>query len=118
MVFFERVNSAEQVLRKDPAGIYTQMEPTTRNQYRQIVEKLAKWGRCSDISVTREVLILCRVAKQRTRPEIEQHVGYYLVDEGRAALEQALNVRPPLVSKIRKFIQRYPRAATLVLFSW
>jgi cyclic beta-1,2-glucan synthetase len=115
MAFFERVNVAEQVLRKDPAGIYMQMDPLTRNRYRQIVEKLAKWGKGSDIDVAREVLILSRVAKQRVRPDIEQHVGYYLVDEGRAALEKALNIRPPVISKVRKFIQRYPTGCYLGL---
>jgi cyclic beta-1,2-glucan synthetase len=113
MAFFERVNASEQVLRKDPSGIYTRMDPQTRNRYRSIVEKLAKWGKVPDLDVSRELLILCRVAKQRERSLIEQHVGYYLVDDGRVALEQALKIKPPALSRFRKFLQRYPTACYL-----
>lgn len=108
MEFFERVNFSEQVLRKDPAAIYTRMDPLTRNRYRNVIEKLAKWGRIPDLEVSREVLILSRVAKQRDRPVIEQHVGYYLVDEGLAALEFALKIKPPLVWRLSKLILRQP----------
>ena len=40
--FFERVSLVEQILRRDPAGVYAAMDFATRDQYRHVIEHLAK----------------------------------------------------------------------------
>jgi hypothetical protein len=40
-VFFEEVSETEQILRRDPAGVYARMEFDSRDRYRKVVEDLA-----------------------------------------------------------------------------
>jgi hypothetical protein len=42
--FFEQTSRVEQILRDDPAGIYTRMDFDTRNSYRSVVEELARYS--------------------------------------------------------------------------
>ena len=49
--FFESVSHLELTLRKDPSGIYPQMDFKTRDLYRQKIEKLAKLSGRSEIEL-------------------------------------------------------------------
>ncbi len=41
-LYVERVSLVEQILRRDPPGVYARMEFGSRDRYRQAVEELAE----------------------------------------------------------------------------
>ena len=108
--FFERTNVAEQVLRSDPSGIYPQMDFDSRDRYRKVVEALAKGTEQSDVAVAEEVVQHAKAASSSGPRSKERHVGYWLVDRGRAALERKLNYRPTGRERVRRWILSHPTA--------
>lgn len=107
--FFERVNCAEQVLRTDPAGVYSEMHFESRNQYRHVVEELAKRTKKSDIAIAHAVINL---ARENFASSIDgqrrQHVGYWLINEGRSSLERKVGYRTSFVKSLRRSMLGHP----------
>ena len=102
-----------QVLRKDPADAYSQMDRESRDLYRDKLINIAEHSDCSEMEVAKEALTLAEQAHQRTYadPRVrlrESHVGYYLVDKGTSLLYQKIGFRPPFVQKIQGWARKYP----------
>ncbi|HEY1814510.1 MAG TPA: glucoamylase family protein [Kofleriaceae bacterium] len=88
--FVEELSVVEAALRHDPAEVYSTMDFATRDRYRHCVEHLARRARLAEVAVAeRAVSLASRQATPRTK-----HVGYFLIDRGRRALELALHERP------------------------
>ncbi len=93
--FFETVSYLEQILRKDPDGVYLLMDEDSRGYYLRKIETIAKKYRISEIRIARETLDLANAATQNEKPESEayniydrkRHVGYYLLGDGVTELE-------------------------------
>lgn len=88
--FVEGLSPVERTLRRDPAGIYATMNFATRDSYRHAVEQLARRcrppGAAAETAVAEAAIGLCVPA-----PGIPaEHIGWWLVDGGRPALEQHL----------------------------
>ena len=49
--YFETVSLVEQVLRRDPAGVYGSMDFLSRDRQRQAVEELAAWSGDAQVRV-------------------------------------------------------------------
>ncbi|MEJ2208093.1 MAG: glucoamylase family protein [Anaerolineae bacterium] len=93
--FFESVSRVEDVLRDDPAGVYDHMTFRTRDRYRKVVEELAAGSDWDEEGVAGQALRLAREADAGdAAPSQARHVGYYLQDRGRQALERVLGYRP------------------------
>jgi cellobiose phosphorylase len=109
--FVETMSAVEQTLRLDPADIYGEMDFATRDQYRHVIEKLAKRSQYSEPEIA--VMALQLASARRDGPDPRHaHIGYYLVGRGVLALEQQAGVRlPPLAS-----IQRTTRASPLTSY--
>src|ERR1022692_2462393 len=65
------------------------------------------------MEVAIEVLALAREAQQRkeTDPRVAlrcSHVGYCLIEEGRASLGQRVNFNPPFTQRISSFLRKHP----------
>ena len=107
--FVETMSVVEQTLREDPAGVYGKMDFATRDQYRHVVEKIAKSSTLSENEVAR---IAIRLAGEHTGRENgddrENHVGFYLIDKGLDRLEGLAGVRLSFTETIRKIIHRFP----------
>ena len=58
--FFEETSLVEQVLNRDPAGMYALMDFETRDQYRKTVEKLARLSGRDEREVARQAVRLAR----------------------------------------------------------
>ena len=107
--FFESVSRVEQILSDDPAAVYAGMDRATRDQYRHVVEELALAAGQSELEVARMANALAQAAWTDPPAALEPaggkdqgdaaawpgldmppaaHVGYYLLDDGRAALEE------------------------------
>ncbi len=92
--FVERLSIVEQNLCNDPAGVYAHMDFATRDHYRHVVERLARSsGRSEPEVATIAIEQAHTYASNNAVPGIGAHVGYYLVDKGLDALEQAVGYR-------------------------
>lgn len=116
--FFEETNHAEQVLRQDPAGVYPLMHFTSRDQYRHVVEELAKRTKRSDVEIA-QTAIDCAHAAGVANDDVARrgHVGYWLVDAGRHQLELQIGYRPPLHRNLRHKMLRWPHLTYFGLLS-
>ena len=100
--FVERESVVEHILREDPAGIHQRMSFASRDHYRRIVQRLARRSPLDEEQVARAAIEHARKAATAAaaalqaggRATVQQHVGYYLVDRGRAALEAGIGYRP------------------------
>ncbi|MGB2943349.1 MAG: cyclic beta 1-2 glucan synthetase, partial [Candidatus Macondimonas sp.] len=103
--FVESQSVVEQTLREDPAGAYGGMEFSTRDRYRHVAETMAKRSAVDEGEVARQAIELARTAAMETPAGADArttHVGYYLIDAGRAQLERAVQMRrSPLVAARR-----------------
>jgi cyclic beta-1,2-glucan synthetase len=114
--FVEDMSVTDAVLREDPARCYPEMDFESRDRYRHAVETLAKRAKTSEPLVARAAVVLATKARtaqeaeaQATSDERERvaHVGYYLVGQGRDALERALRYRPAVARRIGRFAKRH-----------
>jgi cellobiose phosphorylase len=105
----ESLSLVEQTLRQDPAGIYCLMHFDSRDRYRHMIEMLARHSLFSEHDVAEQALALARHPANTPR---QQHIGYFLMDKGRAQLEAGLTSRFTLLSGIRNRLSQRP------LLSW
>jgi len=103
--FFEKTSRVEAVLRRDPARIYERMDFETCDAYRKSVEDLAWVTGAAEEQVAERAV---EFAGANVLDPRCGHVGYYLVDGGRRALEQRLGYRPPRVARLRRALTRRP----------
>ena len=111
--FVERMSSVEQVLRKDPAGVYGKMDFATRDHYRHVVEKIAKSSLLSENEVALKAIELAQRAEahkddRQARDDRAMHVGFYLIDKGLPQLELTLGVRPSTSVYLQRIGHAFP----------
>ncbi len=110
--FVETMSVVDRTLREDPGGTYGRMDFATRDRYRHITEQIARRGGLAEIDVAEKALQLARDRAATTAvDDIAAHVGYYLIDDGRRALEQALALRLGITAKVRSTARRIPLLA-------
>ncbi|WP_189059575.1 GH36-type glycosyl hydrolase domain-containing protein [Deinococcus daejeonensis] len=101
LTFVESVSVVEAALQEDPARVYARMDRATRNQYRQVVERLARAARQPEVDVARTATGLMAPG---------EHVGHALLAEpdghGLTPLERALGIRPGLWRAGRRALWR------------
>jgi len=94
--FVETMSTVEQTLRLDPAGTYGKMDFSTRDNYRHVIEKLAKRSDFTEVQVAEHALALALENRDLAAGGLDErtrHVGYYLVGAGLPILEKRLAVR-------------------------
>ncbi len=121
--FVEHHSLVEQVLREDPALVYADMDFTTRDDYRHVVEEIARRSQFSEQDVARKAIQLARAEVLSPYPlspgargnddadrpdERRSHVGYYLVDRGRPALERSAAMSLSLRIVAARIVRLYP----------
>ena len=112
--FFEHASLVEHELRADPAGAYAEMDPATRDAYRHQVERLAERSGVSEVDVARRAVARSMAqADPDDAAERRRHVGYFLVDAGRAALEAELGYRPSIGERVRRAMLAGPAGVYL-----
>jgi cyclic beta-1,2-glucan synthetase len=119
-LFFEQISRVEQILRGDPAEIYTDMDFDTRNRYRGVVEELARHSSYGEEAIAQAAIELALDAQDSMylasrgasvdehtpdghtyqNPDRKTHVGFYLIDAGRPALEKSVEYRPGLQARL------------------
>ena len=104
--FFESVCLVEPILRQDSSGVYAKMDFKTRNRYRDVVEKVAKRTKADELEVAEKAVELAE--KAALKNERTSHVGYYLIDDGLAELEEYFKYRPTFLELRRRFVLKHP----------
>jgi cyclic beta-1,2-glucan synthetase len=108
--YVESVSLVDNVLRRDPAGVYSQMDFLSRDRMRQAIEEIAEPSGEAQIRVALKVVESARQAYS-SRSHVASHVGYYLIGRGRRGLELDLAYKPKLKQRVRRIVRRY---ATLI----
>jgi cyclic beta-1,2-glucan synthetase len=120
--FFERTSDVEAVLRNDPSGAYPNSDKSTRDRYRHVVEDLARRSDKDEVQVARAVLDACRTPGtgpgEPAASRAAAHVGYHLIDAGRAGLESRIGYRPSLREGAMRAVLAYPSAFYFGLLSF
>ncbi|MCI9017118.1 MAG: hypothetical protein HFJ53_08180 [Clostridia bacterium] len=114
---FEKINGVEEILRKDPVGIYPNMDYKTKVYYRNKIKEISKKTKISEIYITNKALELASQKEQEDKinkidkknlPDVKQyksHVGYYIIDEGIQELYNCLQTNKKIKIKKNKEIK-------------
>ena len=109
----------DRILRKDPAGIYAQMDAESREFYRKKLSKIAEHSDFPEIRVAERAIALAQEAGRRryADPRIalrESHVGYYIVDKGSQLLEREVGYHAPMWRRAQRLLKDQPDEFYLV----
>ena len=110
--FFEQTSRVEQILRNDPAQIYADMDFDTRNNYRSVIEELARHSKFSEEQVALAAVEFARNVEDKVSTR-KTHVGFYLIDAGRATLENSISYKPGIRVRMRRALLAFPTATYL-----
>ena len=102
--FVETMSIVERTLRGDPQGVYGKMSFATRDRYRHVVEKIARKSKSSEGEVADKAVQLARESWNEKESRTG-HVGFYLVGEGREALERSVAMRWSITRSLRTISQ-------------
>jgi cellobiose phosphorylase len=107
--FVESLSLVENMLRTDPANIYSKMDFSTRDRYRHSVESISRYSRLSEAEVARNALQLATDSAFKTGlDDRTAHVGFYLIDKGHSILWRTAHVKWPWHTVIERGIRRFP----------
>ncbi|SQF97027.1 GH36-type glycosyl hydrolase domain-containing protein [Bartonella quintana] len=100
--WFETISSVDSVLREN--SDFSEIDPNSRNIYRQVIEKIARFSPLSELEVARKAIEMVDSSSKDTSYHNNSSVGWYLVDDGRCTFEKACGyTTPPLVKWIRAY---------------
>ncbi|WP_413154271.1 GH36-type glycosyl hydrolase domain-containing protein [Bartonella sp. cb54] len=96
-VWFETVSSVDSILREN--SDFSEIDSHSRNIYRQVIEKIARFSPFSEIEVARKAIEMTLSSSEDTPHHNISSVGWYLVDEGRYVFEEVCKYTPPFFKK-------------------
>ena len=100
--FVESVSLIEQILQRDPPGVYGSMEFRSRDRYRHAVEALADPSGEAQVRVAlRAVESARQAAEELGTGSRAAHVGHHLIGGGRRELETDVAHHPPFGRRLR-----------------
>ena len=101
--YVERVSLIEQVLQRDPPGVYGRMDFASRDRYRHAVEELAEPTGEAQVRVALRAIESARQAAETQGLESSAaHVGHHLIGRGRRDLEIDVAHHPGLRQRLRR----------------
>lgn len=124
--FVENLSVVEKTLQDDPAHVYSRMDFTTRDQYRHVIEKIAKYSDLSEIQIAQEAISMAQSSMDQFGiSDRKAHVGYYLVSKGLPQLEATAKMHLPFLEKLEQLCFRFPLlfytgsiSLLIFVFSW
>ncbi len=99
---FEAISPIDELLRG--ASAFSEMDFTTRDQYRRAIEQLSRGSNLTEMEIARRALAATTAAKRRetfasdAEKKRASDPGYYLISGGRPDFERSIGFRPPLKS--------------------
>ena len=110
-ICFEQLSRVDELLRKDPAGIYVRMDFDTRDLCRRAIEDLRRSSGISEEKIAQGALDLAHQALHDPEPDTRWiHVGAYLIGERRRDLTGMLACRESLRSRALHWTYRHHSA--------
>ncbi len=101
--YVERVSLIEQVLQRDPPGVYVRMDFTGRDRYRHAVEELAEPTGEAQVRVALRAIESARqAAETQGLGSSAAHVGHHLIGRGRRDLEIDVAHHPRLKQRLKR----------------
>jgi cyclic beta-1,2-glucan synthetase len=100
--FFESVSLVEQILQRDPAGVYSRMDFRSRDRYRHAVEELAVPTGEGQMLLALKSVERARQAHVRAPDSRDSHVGHHLIGAGRRQFERSVAWQPNLTQRVRR----------------
>ena len=89
---FEKINGVEEILKQDPADVYSKMDNPTKESYRNTIKEISKKTKISEIYIAKKIL---QLAKENKEEERKAHIGYYLIDKGIKKVYEELQCKVP-----------------------
>ncbi|HNY94987.1 MAG TPA: hypothetical protein PKJ88_09850, partial [Flexilinea sp.] len=126
--FFESVSLLEELLRKDPSGIYPRMDFKTRDHYRKEIEKLSRATGQDEIKIAETILNMAidinqgqsdsplyfetLIDKNKDRIDCSGknpglHIGEIIIGNLRPQLEQKIGYRPNFKTRLQRWIFKH-----------
>ncbi|MEX0877551.1 MAG: glucoamylase family protein [Candidatus Spechtbacterales bacterium] len=109
--FESSINVVDKVLSKDPSGVFSSCDDKTLGSYREVILQIAERTGIDESEVAKTAVSLSkREFKESVKTDTHSanhadgHVGYYLVDKGRAELEKRTGYKHTVTEKIYRFI--------------
>ena len=90
---FEKINGVEEILKQDPANVYSIMDNKTKEYYRNKIKEISKKTKTSEIYIAKKVLEIAKKNNNITKGEKQSHIGYYLIDKGISELYDVLKIK-------------------------
>ena len=92
---FSYMNASEEILKQDPAGVYSKMDEDSKSYYRSIIEKKSKKTNISEIYIAEKALELAKKGKEDENEKNikKSHIGYYLLKDGEKELDNLLEIK-------------------------
>jgi cyclic beta-1,2-glucan synthetase len=89
---FEEINGVEDILKKDPADVYTKMDYKTKEYYRNQIKEISEKTKISELYIAKKLIEL---AKKHINEENRKktHIGYYLISNGKNELLDTLGIK-------------------------
>jgi cyclic beta-1,2-glucan synthetase len=107
--FVESMSAVEQTLRTDPAEVYSRMDFATRDRYRHVIEKTARYSDLSEAEIAAQAIQLAgEAAAEQNDDARATHVGFYLSGNGLKQLEQRVRIRIPMLQRLQYDSLRSP----------
>ena len=92
---FEEINGVEDILKKDPANVYSKMDYKTKEYYRNTIKQISEKTKISELYIAKKVIELASKCKTSEALESNKksHVGYYLISDGKRDLLDTLGIK-------------------------
>ena len=92
---FEQINGVEEILKKDPANVYSKMDYKTKEYYRNEIKEISEKTKISELYIAQKLVELANefLDKEETvENKKKTHIGYYLISDGKKQLLNKLGV--------------------------
>lgn len=108
---FEQLSRVEQVLRRDPSGIYPNMDFATRDRCRRVIEALASAASLPEEHVAEQAIKLAAQAgREVTDDDRLRHVGTWLLGQGRVELSRLITCQETTRYRLLQWIYNHHNA--------
>ena len=109
---FENINGVEEVLKKDPANVYSKMDYKTKENYRNKIKQISEKTKISEIYIANKLL---EMATKYQGDNIKKtHIGYYLIEEGKKELLEELGIKNVKILSQEQKAKKYIASINIV----
>lgn len=74
---FEKINGVEEILKEDPANVYSKMDFKTKDNYRNELKKISEKTKISEIYIANKIIEI----SNKNNGGYRKHIGYYLIGD-------------------------------------